>query len=123
MLYQNPKLKALRQGLRSANNSIEYRLWQVLRKRQRLGYKFIRQYSVGKYILDFYCPELRLSIELDGSQHFEPNQRKKDEERTHFLNSKNITEIRFQDNKVFYNVEGIVFEIESEIKKLKNIPL
>ena len=67
-LYNDPKLKPRRKDLRKAETVDEELLWVKLR-RKSLGYKFTRQYSVGPYILDFYCSERRLGIELDGSHH------------------------------------------------------
>ena len=73
---QGQSNKAIRQhhtasGLRKNMTDAERRLWHVLRGRQMHGYKFRRQYPVGRYILDFYCAELKLAIEVDGRQHGE----------------------------------------------------
>lgn len=117
-LYQAPEFKSLRQKLRNSGTETERALWKVLRRKQILGYKFIRQYGVGRFVLDFYCPELRLSIELDGSQHLKAGNAEDDKQRTHFLKEKNITELRFFDNEVFNNLDGIADKIIFTIKKI-----
>jgi very-short-patch-repair endonuclease len=84
--YNNQKLKPLRQALRRNQTDAERKLWNAIRRRQLLGLKFIRQYSVGNYILDFYCSEKRFAIELDGGQHADEENKKADDERTAYLN-------------------------------------
>jgi very-short-patch-repair endonuclease len=76
---------------------------------------------VGRYVLDFFCPKIRLAIELDGNQHMQEENKQYDEERTQFLNSQNIVVLRFYDNDVFRNISGIVDKIIIEIDKLQNI--
>ena len=68
-LYNNQILKDRRKNLRNNQTPAELLLWSKLKRSQLNGSKFIRQYSVGPYILDFYCPKFRLGIELDGNQH------------------------------------------------------
>ena len=69
--YNDQALKGVRRRLRRETTEAERVLWSKLRNRQFHGLKFYRQYGVEKYILDFYCPEKRLGIELDGGQHNE----------------------------------------------------
>ena len=66
---QQQKLKAYARELRSLQTDAEARLWHLLRDRRFFGHKFRRQHSVENFILDFYCPEQHLAIELDGGQH------------------------------------------------------
>jgi very-short-patch-repair endonuclease len=115
-IYQDKQFKNLRKKLRNNSTDAERKLWQVLRKNQILGYKFTRQYGVGKYIVDFYCSAFRLAIELDGSQHMEPKNKLYDGKRTEFLNSQRIKVIRFYDNDVFNNLPGVVEKIIQVIK-------
>lgn len=63
-------------------------IWKYIRNKQ-LGLKFFRQYSIGQYILDFYCPEMRIAIEIDGGQHAEET-KNRDQKRTDFLNKQDI---------------------------------
>ena len=80
-IYNRRELKTRRQTLRSQMPPAEALLWQQIRGKQLLGYKFRRQYSVGRYVLDFYCPALRLGIELDGDSHFQEGAAQGDQER------------------------------------------
>ena len=73
---------------------------------QILNLRFLRQYSVGNYILDFYCPAIRLAIELDGGQH--ADNKEADKSRTSFLNLQDITVLRFWNNDVFKNTDGVL---------------
>ena len=76
--------KLLRQTLRNNATSAEAILWRALKGKQVEGLKFRRQFSVGPYVLDFYCPEIRLGIELDGGVHNESYTKEYDEMRTEF---------------------------------------
>ena len=69
-VYNHPSKKQLRKILREAHITPEAVLWNSLKNRQLLGKKFRRQISIGPYIVDFYCPECRLVVELDGAAHF-----------------------------------------------------
>lgn len=68
--YNDQTQKEVRQQLRQHATQPEQLLWRHLRGSQVNGLKFRRQYGVGVYVLDFYCPELRLAIELDGDSHY-----------------------------------------------------
>ena len=103
-------LKDKRKELRKHLTPAEARLWIYL-KNSRLGYKFRRQYSVGYYILDFYCPNMKLAIELDGSPHNTEQGFVNDEKRTQFLNNQGIKVIRFENKDVINNLEGVLAEI------------
>ena len=69
-VFNNPELKANRRELRANSTPSESALWNWLKKKQVSGLQFRRQYSVGNHILDFYCPALKLAIELDGDYHY-----------------------------------------------------
>ncbi len=101
-------LDDLAKNLRSNQTDVEKIVWNMLRN-QRLGYKFRRQHKIGnRYIVDFICLELGLVIELDGGQHTE----EKDKERTDFLEQEGFRVIRFWNNDVLENKEGIFLEIQ-----------
>ena len=75
----------------------ERRLWSLLRKRQLQGRKFRRQYSIGPYIVDFYCPDEHLAVELDGEVHNEPVRHDYDTKRERFLKEKGLQVVRFEN--------------------------
>lgn len=102
-----------RRTLRKESTPQEIILWSRLRNKQ-LGVKFRRQHSIGNYIADFYCSEKHLVIELDGYQH---NERAEyDKQRTKYLNSLNVKVIRFWNNEVNKNLEGVLLKILDEVK-------
>jgi len=109
--YNDRLLKERRQLLRCETTATEQKLWQELRDRRLRGLKFFRQYSVGPYILDFYCPAIRLSIEIDGSQHAEESQVYYDKDRTLYLQSYDIREIRFWNHEVNHDLKGVILKI------------
>ena len=105
-----------RKDLRNSATAPEVILWQHL-KNKGLGYKFRRQHSVGPYILDFYCPKLRLAIELDGKLHNQTDSKIYDSERTKFLESLDIKVIRFKNIEVVKKMKEVLKKI------LSNTPL
>ncbi len=107
-IYNNFKQKQFRSYLRKNQSDAEQRLWYFLRGKRFCGLKFFRQSGVGKYVLDFYCPIKRLAIELDGGQHNQDKVREYDAVRTEFLGNQNIIVLRFWDNEVFSNIEGVM---------------
>ncbi len=96
-------------SLRKRQTDAEQRLWTRLRDRRLLGFKFRRQHPVGRYIADFCCTEARLLIELDGGQHAIDHTR--DAERTAMLERDGYLVLRFWDNDVFQNLEGVLQRI------------
>ena len=99
-----------RRKLRKNSTPQETILWARLRRSQ-LGYKFRRQHSIGKYIVDFYCPEKNLIIELDGGQHDEESARKYDEKRSKYLERLGFQVLRFWDRDINLNLKGVIGEI------------
>ena len=114
--------KELRRELRINGTIAEATLWQMLKSRQIEGFKFRRQFGIGPYILDFYCPELRLCIELDGQPHFTPEGYEYDLHRTEYLNRfHGIQVMRFENKDVFCYPENVLSEIRHMIDKLRVI--
>jgi len=108
-----PESFKLSQVLRRHETSAEKILWQYLRNRKLCGKKFRRQHTILKYVLDFYCHECKLAIELDGQVHLEESQKKHDEERTAWLNDSNIRVIRFKNEEVFRDLFKVLKKISS----------
>ena len=90
-------------------------LWRHLRNRQFQGWKFRRQHPVDRYIINFYCPEARPAIELDGGGNF-ANRESLDQERTRFLASKNILVLRFWDYLINRELRSVLETIWSTLK-------
>ncbi len=111
-IYNDPKFKSRRKELRQNETPEEKLLWEKLR-RKSIGYKFSRQYSAGPYILDFYCSEKRLAIELDGSQHLEDKEY--DKQRDDYLSLNDIKVLRFWNNQVNANIEEVLGKIRNVI--------
>jgi very-short-patch-repair endonuclease len=95
MLHQSPKQTAIARKLRKADTWAEQLLWRWLRDRRFSAYKFRRQVPVGLHILDFYCPEAKVNLELDGSQHGHPEHLQANAERDAWLAEKGIRVMRF----------------------------
>jgi very-short-patch-repair endonuclease len=100
--------KSLRQSLRNNATSAEAILWCALKGKQVDGLKFRRQFGVGPYVLDFYCPEIRLGIELDGGVHKTSYTHEYDERRTRFMAENRIRVMRFDNEVVYNNIQGII---------------
>ena len=93
-------------------------LWSKLKNRQMLGERFLRQYGVDQYILDFYCPRLRLAIEVDGDSHFIQGAEEYDNVRQDHIESFGIRFLRFTNEDICNNIEGVCYTIFEEIEKL-----
>ena len=107
------QMKGLRRSLRKDGTRAEIALWKIIKGKKVAGLQFRRQFSVGNYILDFYCPTLRLAIELDGGYHSDEEIYEKDLNRDEtLLKDYNIKTIRFTNDVVFYQPEAIVNSIE-----------
>jgi very-short-patch-repair endonuclease len=103
--------RALRKELTIA----ERRLWNYLKLKYSGGVHFRRQHSIGRYVVDFCAVKEKLVIELDGSQHLDDEEQ--DRTRTEFLNSKGFRVIRFWNNEVMNDIEGVLKVIGNEIQK------
>lgn len=107
-------LKTKRKNLRNNATQEEKILWQFL-KGSQLGFKFRRQHSIYNYILDFYCPKLRLAIELDGAHHYSAEGKKKDEKRDDNLRKLNIRVLRFPNSEVREDIETVLGIIKKNL--------
>ncbi|MDA1317100.1 MAG: endonuclease domain-containing protein [bacterium] len=105
-------LKNVRKQLRNNLTSAEAGLWIYLKSSKLLGRKFRRQHSIGKYIMDFYCPSEKLAIELDGQVHTFDRINMKDIEKEKYLRNLGIRVIRFENKSVFENLEMVLKKIE-----------
>ena len=114
----DPEFLDFARRLRKDQTDAETLLWRILRNRQLLGLKFRRQQPVGPYILDFYCYDYKLCIELDGGQHYTSEGQKGDEDRAVFLATSGIHTLRFSNLDVLKNLEAVVLRIVEEATSL-----
>lgn len=108
-------LKAYAREMRKKMPTAEQLLWYLLRNRRMAGAKFRRRHAIGRYILDFYCVEKKLAIELDGGQHSE--QQTYDQHRDAYLEQQGIEVLRFWNNQMLLETEAILEVIYSKITK------
>ncbi len=109
-------LKENRRALRNNPTEAEALLWQFLKGKLLNGNKFRRQHSINHFILDFYCPNQRLAIELDGGIHLEKEVKANDKEKEQMLASLNIRLLRFKNEEVLENVVEVLDKIEKCLK-------
>jgi very-short-patch-repair endonuclease len=113
ILLYNPALKEKARELRNNSTSSEILLWTFLKGRQLRGFDFHRQKPVDEYIVDFFCNELMLAVEIDGVSHIGKEQY--DTKRQNRLEILGVRFLRFKDEDVFYNCDYVVKEIEKWI--------
>ena len=114
-----------RRDLRNNPTRAEKEMWQGLRKHRANGYKFRRQHSLGPFIVDFYLPEWKLAVEVDGVTHDDPQAKEYDGRRTEFLRTNGIEVIRFTDGEVLWSVDMCVAKIIEKIEEIRkglNLP-
>jgi len=116
IILYNPKLKEIARKLRQNMTFSEVKLWNELKNGQLLGYDFDRQRPIGNYIVDFFCKDLQLAIEVDGITHLDERVIEKDEIRQEELESMGICFLRFDALLVVDKVEVVVREIREWIE-------
>ena len=105
----------MRKELRNNSTPAESAMWELLRAGRLDGTKWRRQYSIGKYIVDFYCPKARLCVELDGDTHFTMQGDLYDLERTEYINSLGISILRFENREIWDNPERVLLTIKDSL--------
>jgi very-short-patch-repair endonuclease len=115
-IFNKKTEKEKRRKLRNKPTHSEKVLWLSLRKKQIHNVRFLRQYSVNYFVLDFYAPKIKLAIEVDGSSHI--GKEDYDATRQKYIESFKIKVIRFTDEQVFGNVNNVIEEIESVVEKM-----
>ncbi len=115
-ILHNPKLKQLARILRKNSTLGEILLWLEIKNRA-LGYEFHRQVPISDFIVDFYCHEIKLAIEIDGSSH--DYKYEDDKARQGILESYGIRVIRFDENEVRKQMWNVLRVIEKEIRKIE----
>lgn len=116
ILPYNPKLKSLAKALRQNMTFAEVLLWNELKQKKMLGYDFDRQRPIDQFIVDFYCKDLMLAIEVDGISHFSKEAVEEDDIRQSTLETFGISFLRFDDSLVRKDINNVVSEIEGWIE-------
>ncbi len=119
--YNKKSEQEKRRTLRKGMTFCEKIMWKYLRKRQ-FGIRFLRQYSIDAYVIDFYSPEIKLAIELDGEVHNLPEQREYDKHRQKYIESFGITFVRITNDEFMGNPDKAFKKIENKIKEIKTPP-
>ncbi len=108
--------------LRRSSTDAEALLWKLLRARQLAGFKFRRQHQFGPYILDFFCAERSLGIELDGDQHALPANVLRDAARSRFLAEQGVRVLRFGNRDVLFETEAVLMRIYTVVTEAGGRP-
>lgn len=115
-IFNKKELKPRRKELKNNSTYAEVYFWQQVRGRQLGGRNFRRQTSIGSFVVDFYCPEEKLVVELDGEVHFNEVSIEYDKERTKYIESLGLRIIRFENNEVLKNTEFVLNKIKACFK-------
>ena len=94
----------------------EISLWSKLRRKQLYRLQFCRQKPIGNFIVDFYCPKVRLVIEVDGGQHYQEQGMARDAARDRYLSGLGLEVIRFSNRDVLYNLDGVMAVIVERLE-------
>ena len=113
---------ALKRRLRTNMTPAEKRLWGMLRSKQLQSYKFLRQHGIGPYIVDFFCPERSLVVEVDGDVHAEPINQTKDAKREEYLRSVDLDIVRYSNHEVLNNLDGVLEHLLEKISEDSTSP-
>ena len=108
----------LRRDLRHNSTSAEKSFWSKVRNKQFLNLRFRKQRGIGNYIVDFYCPEKKLIVVVDGDTHAETQNEMKDQERTIYLESFGYKIVRYQNRDILNNIDGVFQDLIDRINKL-----
>jgi len=114
--FNKKEIQKRRRLLRSNMTFSEKIVWMYLRK-QQMKVRFLRQYSVDKYIIDFYCPKLKIAIEIDGDVHEQEEQKKHDIIRQEYLERLGIKFLRLKNDELFDNPNKAFERIENKVKE------
>lgn len=110
------KFKKRARALRAAQTSAEAKLWQALRNRRLARWKFRRQHSIDRYVVDFVALDGKLIVEVDGATHSTPDEIARDEARTQLLESCGFFVLRVSNVDVYENLEGVLETIEKTLR-------
>jgi len=119
-LFNKLTEKEKRRIVRKNTTASEKIIWTYLRRKQILNERFLRQFSIEYYVLDFYCPRLRLAIEIDGDSHFiNQDAIDYDKERQTYIENLGIEFLRFRNEEVFADNDAVINSISQKVKELQ----
>jgi very-short-patch-repair endonuclease len=118
-LYNRAEFTDLRRKLRHTMPPAEHHLWPHLRDRRLENCKFRRQYGIDRFVIDFYAPELKLAIEIDGPTHDSPEAKEYDAARQAYIESIGVVVVRFSNWQVYNDREGVLETIGQTILRLR----
>ena len=118
-VFNRTSEKGRRRALRKSMPTAEVILWSKLKLKQLTGHKFRRQYSVGPYVIDFYCPERKLAIELDGDSHFIRDAEQRDVERQRAIEQFGIRFLRFTNDEIRRNLYDVLNTIDEALNEVQ----
>lgn len=119
LLFNKISEKEKRRKLRNNSTKAEICLWAEIRNK-KLGYRFLRQYGVGKFVIDFYSPRLKLAIEVDGVTHLTKEELEYDERRQFEIEQLGIQFIRFTNLEVYNEITNVIEKISDKIKSINS---
>jgi very-short-patch-repair endonuclease len=119
MVFNKASVKGRRKQLRSTMPEAEVILWSQLKNKQLSGIKFRRQYSVGRYVVDFYCAKKKLAIEIDGDSHYMLHAPERNEGRQQWIEQFGIRFLRFTNDDVRKNLHGVLDAIDEAVNDTK----
>ena len=118
-IYNLKKGQKKRQYFRKNMPKSEVILWSKLKNKQMLGERFLRQYGVDQYVLDFYCPQLKLAIEIDGDSHFMPCAQEQDKARQEHIEAFGIRFLRFTNDDIYKNIDGVSQVVHTFVDEMR----
>ena len=116
--YNLKKHTKTRKALRNNMPPAEVILWTHLKRKRFRGLKFRRQYGIDRHVVDFYCPKLRLAIEVDGINHLGKKQKLKDQKRQAEIESCGIKVLRYMNTDIYDNIDGMVEDLNCKINEM-----
>lgn len=119
-VYTKKSEQEKRRYLRKNMTRAEVILWYEL-KNKKLGARFLRQYSIGKFVVDFYAPDIKLAVEADGATHCTPREIEYDAIRQSIIEENKISFLRFTNPEIYDDLYNVLEKIKTKIEELKNI--
>ena len=121
-IFNGRDTREKRINLRKNQTDAEKILWSKLRNKQMNGLKFFRQYGIGHYITDFYCPNIKLAVEIDGNQHFAEEGKEYDSVREKIFSSLGIMTLRFTNIEVLKQLDSVLGKVRENCPSCSNSP-